>query len=617
MSFLAPAAFLFALALPVVVVFYLLKRKRVIKLVSSTLLWQRFLADTQANAPFQKLRHHWLLVLQLLLLALAVLALARPFFAGQARATRLRVVVLDASASMQATDEKPSRFDKARAEALAWVDGLREGEQMMVLLAGAHTEVKQSPTSDKTALRRALQACAASDAPGRIPDALKTAAAFTYEKRGEEEVTSGEIHLFSDGAFPSLGELENKNLPLVYHRVGRGGNNAGIVNVDVRLNPEDPAERAIFASVANVSTNRLEASVELRFEGRLLQTRPLELPPTNTQPLVLLAPQERDGVFTLRLVVEDDLAVDNEAAIVSLLPRPVRVLLVTRGNRFLERALRGPPNVVLSMASTLTDSGAAHDVIVLDDVVPAVWPAGNVLALHTANTNWFPGWQTAQAPPIVDWKHTHPLLRFVSFDNVQISETLAVKPPAWGVSLVDSPQTPLIVAGERERQRLVWVGFDPLQSTWPLRVSFPIFIANAIDWLNPAGAGGGQLLLRAGDAFRWGAPSGAASAEITRPDGSKQTVAIDPGAREIVFGDTARRGAYRLRAGTNEVTFCVNLLDAQESRIAPREELPFGKYEKVAATTMKRASRESWRWLAAAALAVLLFEWWWYHKRTA
>ena len=49
MSFLEPAALLFAIAIPVVIVFYLLKRKRVVKLVSSTLLWQKFLAETQAD----------------------------------------------------------------------------------------------------------------------------------------------------------------------------------------------------------------------------------------------------------------------------------------------------------------------------------------------------------------------------------------------------------------------------------------------------------------------------------------------------------------------------------------------------------------------------------------
>ena len=177
MSFLAPVAFAFAAAIPVVILFYLLKRKRVVRLVSSTLLWQKFLAETQANAPFQRLRKNWLLFLQLLLLTLVVLALARPYFAGKSKPTSRRIVILDASASMQATDESPSRFEQARAEALQWVEGLRQDEQMMVLLAGARTEVKQSLTSDKTALRRALNACAPSDAPTRLADALKTAGA--------------------------------------------------------------------------------------------------------------------------------------------------------------------------------------------------------------------------------------------------------------------------------------------------------------------------------------------------------------------------------------------------------------------------------------------------------
>src|SRR5882724_8004236 len=117
MNFLAPAAFAFAATLPVVIVFYLLKRKRVVKLVSSTLLWQKFLSETQASAPFQKLKKNWLLILQIVLLTLVVLALSRPFFASRTKPAELRVVILDASASMQSIDETPSRFEKARGEA--------------------------------------------------------------------------------------------------------------------------------------------------------------------------------------------------------------------------------------------------------------------------------------------------------------------------------------------------------------------------------------------------------------------------------------------------------------------------------------------------------------------
>lgn len=611
MSFLAPAAVAFAATIPVVIVFYLLKRKRVVKLVSSTLLWQKFLADTQANAPFQRLRHNWLLILQLLLLALVIFALMRPFFAGNAASSRLRVLILDASASMQATDEKPSRFEKARDESLKWVNSLLDSDQTVVLQAGAHTEVKQSSTSDKGALRRAIQDCAPADSPTRLVEAFKLAETLIKNR------SDAEIHLFSDGALPNLGEFENKNLPLVYHRVGQSGNNLGIVSLDVRANPEDPKQRAIFVNVGNFSTSAQQTDVELLFDNQLLETRPLSLTLTNTQPLVFVAPQTQDGVFTVRLTAKDDLAADNQASIVSLMPQPVKVLLVTRGNRFLEKALKGPPNVQLSIAAQLSDAGAAFEIIVLDDVVPAVWPLVNTLAIHTANTNWFATWDTAKSPAIVDWKNTHPLLRFVNFDNVQIAETLAVKAPPWGVSLVDSPQTPLIIAGELERRRLVWIAFDTLQSTWPLRISFPIFMANAIEWLNPANANAGQYMVRAGDPFRLALPLQAASAQVTGPDAKTKQLPIEPNARELLFGDTFKQGIYRLKAGTNEVTFCVNLLDAAESNITPREELPFGKYGKVAATTMKRANMELWRWIAAAGLLVLLFEWWFYHKRTA
>src|SRR6185436_4968162 len=172
------------------------------------------------------------------------------------------------SASMQATDEKPSRFEKARADALKLVDSLRDGERMMVLLAGANTEVRQSPTSDKAALRRALESCSPSDAVTRLADALKTGGAFTFEKKGEEEVTAGEIHLFSDGAANDFDQVGNKNLPLVYHRIGQGGKNLGVLSLDVRANPENPRERAVFTSVGNFSTNAQEAELELLFDGQ-------------------------------------------------------------------------------------------------------------------------------------------------------------------------------------------------------------------------------------------------------------------------------------------------------------------------------------------------------------
>jgi hypothetical protein len=608
--FLAPAAFAFAAAIPVVVLFYLLKRKRVVRLVSSTVLWQKFLAETQASAPFQKLRKNWLLILQILLLILAVLALSRPYFAAKIKPAQLRVVILDASASMQATDESPSRFERARAEALKWVDSLAAGDEMVILQAGADTEVKQSATSEKAALRRALQGCICSDGPTRLVAALRMAESLVRDRKGAE------IHLFSDGAVPDLSEFENKALPLVYHRVGRSSNNLGITTLDVRANPENARQRAIYVSVANVSSNAVQTDLELLLDDRLLETKPLNINPGETSPQVFLAAQSRDGIFTVRLTGTDDLAADNQASIVSLLPKPVKVLLVTRGNRLLEKALRSAASVDLATAADLTDPGTAFDFVVLDCVTPTVWPKGNVLAIHVINTNWLPSVTSVEGPPIVDWKSNHPLLRYASFDNVQVVDSLAAKAPDWAISLVECPQAPLILAGELGRQRIIWIGFDTLQSNWPLRISFPIFIANAVEWLNPANARGGQLLVKAGEAFRLALLHPETSAEVATPGGIIKTISVDPRANEFVFADTYRQGTYLLKLGTNQIAFCVDLLDANESNIKPRDELKLGQYTKVAATTRQRANLELWRTIATIALLLLLFEWWFYHRRT-
>jgi hypothetical protein len=611
MSFLSPAAFIFAAAIPVVIVFYLLKRKRVIKLVSSTLLWQKFLAETQASAPFQKLRHNWLLVLQIVMLALAVLALSRPYLSANTVGGRLQLVILDASASMQSTDETPSRFEKARAQALQMVDAMHDNDLMVVLQAGINTEVKQSPTSEKAALRRALQSCRPSDTPTRLREALKLAETLIQNQQ------RAEIHLFSDGAVGSLDEFENSALPLVYHRLGERANNLAITTLDVRPNPENPAQRAIFASVVNESTNAQQTQLELRFNDQLLEAKPLRLAPKETSPQVFIAAQNREvGVFNVRLNSHDDLAVDDQASVVSVLPAPVKVLLVTAGNRFLEKALRAAPNTQVLVAATLADPASAFDITVLDNVTPAVWPRGNVLAFHTANTNWFPSWSKLEEPAIVGVRANHPLLRFASLDNVLISESLAVKTPTWGTALVDAPQNPLIIAGELGRQRIVWVGFDVLQSTWPLRVSFPIFVANAVDWLNPSSINASQLTVQTGKPFRWLLPQGVTAAQITTPDGETRPANVNPATGELLFGDTLKQGIYRVTAGTNQLVFCANLLDAAESDTTPKAELKLGRYAQAAATHVRPASLELWRWIAAAGLVVLMAEWWYYHRRT-
>ncbi|HLU10946.1 MAG TPA: BatA domain-containing protein, partial [Oceanobacillus sp.] len=103
MSFLAPLAFLGALlAIPIILLYMLRLRRREV-VVSSTFLWQQILRDREANTPWQRLRRNLLLFLQLLILAALVLGLARPYVIVPAVSAGQIAVLLDASASMNAT----------------------------------------------------------------------------------------------------------------------------------------------------------------------------------------------------------------------------------------------------------------------------------------------------------------------------------------------------------------------------------------------------------------------------------------------------------------------------------------------------------------------------------
>src|SRR5262245_15671633 len=76
----------FALAgVPVgIIALYFLKLRRRPVRIPSTLLWRRSLEDLHVNSLFQRLRRNLLLFLQLLAIALAMLALAGPRMKGTA-----------------------------------------------------------------------------------------------------------------------------------------------------------------------------------------------------------------------------------------------------------------------------------------------------------------------------------------------------------------------------------------------------------------------------------------------------------------------------------------------------------------------------------------------------
>src|SRR5512138_3644749 len=156
MQFLTPLGFLLAgLAIPILLL-YMLKLRRKQVQVSSTFLWLQLLRDQQANAPWQRLKRNLLLILQLLILAALVIAFARPAVQVPAVASGSVIVLLDSSASMNATDVKPSRFEEARKSVQTLINGLSSASSMTLISVADSPQTLISSETDKSLLKRAL-----------------------------------------------------------------------------------------------------------------------------------------------------------------------------------------------------------------------------------------------------------------------------------------------------------------------------------------------------------------------------------------------------------------------------------------------------------------------------
>src|SRR5213078_4426268 len=104
------------LVIPAIILLYFLKLKRKPLQVPSTFLWRKSIEDLHVNALFQWLRENVLLLLQLLVVLLLLYAVMGFRFHGSTAHGRHYILVLDNSASMAATDVKPSRLDWAKKQ---------------------------------------------------------------------------------------------------------------------------------------------------------------------------------------------------------------------------------------------------------------------------------------------------------------------------------------------------------------------------------------------------------------------------------------------------------------------------------------------------------------------
>src|SRR3954471_1380346 len=149
MTFLQPAAFWLLGLIPLVVILHLLRAAAHRQLIPSAFLWRNLGRDPEVARRWRPPRLTLILLLQILAIAAAAFCLASPRVT--APPGRHLVLVLDASGSMLATDDSPTRFDEAVRRARGLLARLGPTDVVSIVRAGPHPQTIASAVEPLTA----------------------------------------------------------------------------------------------------------------------------------------------------------------------------------------------------------------------------------------------------------------------------------------------------------------------------------------------------------------------------------------------------------------------------------------------------------------------------------
>ena len=557
--------------------------------VASLLLWRRVLEDTQHRSLLERLRRLLSLLLTLTIALLIVLAFSQPNSDTLTGEPRNVVLILDTALSMAgATADGKTRWLHARARAQQIIESA--GATDKFLLADTSGRISTRMTADREELLAALETM------------LPTAAAMALPAVNPK--VTWETIFISDGAnwdslpagvrLLSVFEPAN-NIAITGFNVDSSGPGSNVRTAHVEITSYSSQSADVMLTLSNESTPIIRRALTIDVGKTLLAT-------------VNLSSEVSGGIRAQIESAGDALALDDVAVDYVPPQREVQVTLVTSGNDYLETLLSLEPRVELRIIQPeMYRDESAVDIYVFDRFAPNTAPSRPALLFKPPGRAWLAGSDRNQAlravvSRVTAWDESHPILKFVSFIDVDIRSArhLDFATEANIQIVAEAAQTPLIVTGEG-LPHWVMVNFDFEESDFSVRPGFPIFMKNVIAWFV-----GESLTLRR----RVG------MVEVPLQQASIKSFNGESVAAKTNLGSTwfecLEPGLFVASSGDASIHVAVNL---SSHGISDLNRSMLAEQNSDATLNRRLLHRELWVYLLLICIVLITLEWWTYHRR--
>lgn len=614
---------LFGSVSAVMVALYLLDRSRRKQVVSTLRFW---LAAEQPTVVVRRKRiqQPFSLILQLISMALLLLAIAQLRWGSQAGQPRDHVLILDTSAWMAAhtgaakdSSAPQTLMDLAKQRARGFVRAVPPRDRLLLVRADALATPATAFEPDRRKIEEAIDR----SEPGATALNLDQALAFARHIQAQSGRRAGEI------VFVGTGKIAERDARVALRQMPRNLRvlpvqdaleNCGLRKIGMRRSTTDADVWDIYVSAHNYGSRPRTLTLALGFGP---STDGAARSPVGAQRLTLAPGSDAEASFAYRtraagflqadLVPRDAFPEDDRAVLELPQLKTLRVTVYSAQPDLLRPVFGASQRVsaVYRNPSEYRPAGEG-ELMILDRFHPPSPPTVDSIWIDPpAMGSPVPIRERPQNVPFARWLADHPLGAGLHTKDFRLESTSVFEAAPTDVKIGEVEGGPVIVARPGKPKTVVF-GFHPTLSAMRYELATPLLFANILRWMAPetfrhwelSGTSVGTVKIAMDPDVR------PADVRVLRDDGSALPFTLRDRSLYLFSGDP---GVVRVLAGDNEYVYSLTIPELWESTWAipadARRGIPRFR-------TSESGSFDLWQILAILGGLGLVTEWFLYGR---
>lgn len=498
----------FLVLIPVIILLYLLKQKVKDQPFSSTLLWKEIYKNLEAKTPFEKLKQNILMYLQILAMLILILALMAPVIRNGGFVKRNTILVIDTSASMGTLYKgEKSRLDEAASMAKSYLDGVNDSTALTVVSCGDKAEIVYQGQDIAIAKRR-IDGLNVEQVSGTLDKAESMIGSLV------SNLDNVDVVCYTDSEFDYADwKRNNDKISLSVESIYSKEDNLSVDYVNYRLRDEtaDDSTLEAICKVTNHGSEPASSDVSLYLGNEIMDVQTVHVEAGESENVYFskvrlsddITPSEDGLVLRAELSEKDSLTPDNISSVAVVKNDNRKILLVSDGNVFMEKALSLVDGAKVYKAEDISVLDEANDfnLYVFDgtelsndfDITRLPYNA-SVLFINykelplqdypsEASTDKASTEASSSVSDCILHFEKGDITEYVEDYSFGVTKAYTYVLPQWGKAVIADDDGKVVGYYGSSSHRIGVLGFDIHNTDLALQTEFPIFMSQLTEYL--------------------------------------------------------------------------------------------------------------------------------------